>query len=59
MKLSEALRLSFVCSSQRDLSNVSAPELMVVFVASDLLTNMRVSLEWKKKLINDLMLQNN
>ena len=48
-----------MCSSQRDLSNVSAPELMVVFVASDLLTNMRVSLEWKKKLINDLMLQNN
>ena len=48
-----------VCSSQHDLSNVSAPELMVVFVASDLLTNMRVSLERKKKLINDLMLQNN
>ena len=58
MKPSEALRLSFVCSSQRDLSNVSAPELMVVFVAS--LTNMRVSLRYTEAArINDLMLQNN
>lgn len=38
--------------SQHDLSNVSAPELMVVFVAS--LTNMRVSHKLELT-INDLM----